>query len=62
MTIIGDTVNVAARIEGVAPVGGVAIGPATRDALPDAVIEPLGAHQLKGKSDVTEVYRLISLP
>lgn len=62
VTIIGETVNVAARIEGVAPVGGVAIGPATRDALPDAVIEPLGAHQLKGKSDVTEVYRLISLP
>jgi class 3 adenylate cyclase len=61
VTMIGDTVNVAARIEGTAPVGGVAIGPATRAALPDAAVEPLGPRQLKGKAGVVEVYRLRAL-
>ena len=41
-TVIGDTVNTASRIEGKAPAGGVAIGAATRAALPDAVTAPLG--------------------
>ena len=33
-TVIGDTVNVAARLESPAPVGGVAVGGATLRALP----------------------------
>jgi adenylate cyclase len=60
-TVIGDTVNVASRIEGKAPAGGVAITPATRDLLPDAVTESLGLLELKGKAEPVEVYRLVSL-
>ena len=60
-TVIGDTVNVASRIEGKAPGGGVAIGPVTKELLPDAVTESLGLIELKGKSEPLEVHRLIAL-
>ncbi|HEU4946351.1 MAG TPA: adenylate/guanylate cyclase domain-containing protein [Kribbella sp.] len=60
-TVIGDTVNVASRIEGKAPSGSVAIGPATKAQLPGAVTESLGLVELKGKSEPLEVYRLIAL-
>jgi len=60
-TVIGDTVNVAARIESQAPTGGVAIGPATRAVLRDATVESLGTLELKGKSDPLEIFQLISL-
>ncbi|TDD21950.1 adenylate/guanylate cyclase domain-containing protein [Kribbella turkmenica] len=61
-TVIGDTVNVASRIEGKAPGGGVAIGPATKALLPEAVTESLGLLELKGKAEPLEVYRLLALP
>ena len=60
-TVIGDTVNVASRIEGKAPGGGVAIGPLTKALLPDAVTEPLGPLQLKGKSEPIDVHLLLRL-
>jgi adenylate cyclase len=60
-TVIGDTVNVASRIEGKAPGGGVAIGPGTKALLPGAVTESLGLLQLKGKAEPLEVYHLLSL-
>lgn len=60
-TVIGDTVNVASRIEGQAPVGEVAITAATRAALPDAVTEPLGPLRLKGKDEPVEAFVLRSL-
>ena len=60
-TVIGDTVNVASRLEAKAPVGGIAIGPATRALLPGAVTEPLGALELKGKAEPIDAYVLISL-
>ena len=60
-TVIGDTVNVASRIEGKAPGGGVAIGPATKALLPDAQTESLGLIELKGKSEPLEVHRLVSM-
>jgi class 3 adenylate cyclase len=60
-TIVGDTVNIASRIEGTAPTGGVAIGPDTKALLPDAVTTPLGQLQLKGRQEPLDVYLLISL-
>jgi adenylate cyclase len=60
-TIIGDTVNIASRIEGNAPTGGVAIGPDTKALLPDAVTTPLGELHLKGRQEPLEVHLLTSL-
>jgi adenylate cyclase len=60
-TIVGDTVNVASRIEGQAPTGGVAIGPDTKALLPEAVTTPLGRLQLKGKQEPLEVHLLTAL-
>jgi class 3 adenylate cyclase len=60
-TVIGDVVNVASRIEGRAPVGGVAIGPTTRDQLPGAVTVSLGYMELKGREDPVEVFRLVAV-
>ena len=60
-TIIGDTVNIASRIEGQAPPGAVAIGPDTKALLPEAVTTPLGRLELKGKQEPLEVHLLTSL-
>jgi class 3 adenylate cyclase len=60
-TVIGDTVNTASRIEGRAPAGGVALGPATKDMLPDAVTTSLGPLELRGKAEPVEAHLLLSL-
>lgn len=58
-TVVGDMVNTAARIESVAPVGGIAIGAATAQRLPDARLEPLDERRVKGKRDPLDAFVLI---
>jgi class 3 adenylate cyclase len=60
-TIVGDTVNIASRIEGTAPTGSVAIGPETKAQLPQAVTTPLGQVQLKGRQEPLQIHLLIAL-
>src|SRR3954451_3444296 len=57
-TVIGDTVNTAARLEAAAPLGTVAIGHTTLQSLPSARTAPLGAVRVKGKRDPVDAYVL----
>jgi adenylate cyclase len=62
-TVIGDTVNLASRLEGQAKVGQVVIGAGTYRALPDgARVEPLGGIRIKGKEAPIEAYVVVELP
>ena len=60
-TVIGDAVNLAARLEGVAPVGGIAVSADTVRRLGDAQTEPLGCVEVKGKADPVDAYLLLGL-
>jgi adenylate cyclase len=60
-TVIGDTVNLAARLESVAPVAGVAIGAGTLRALAGAQVSSLGTVKVKGKREAIEVWALEGL-
>jgi len=60
-TVIGDAVNVAARLQALALVGAVVIGPDTRAALGEARVESLGPVALKGKEEPIEAWRLHSM-
>src|SRR5262249_34837901 len=55
--IVGDTVNTGARLEGLAPAGGVLIGAGTFERLPDgAVVEPRSGLRVKGKDVAVDPY------
>jgi adenylate cyclase len=57
--VVGDTVNLAARLESEAPVGGVVVGAETAAALPPgAVLERLAPLRVKGKEELVEAYVL----
>jgi adenylate cyclase len=59
---IGDTTNLAARLQTYAPEGSVVIGAGTYDLIREhAVVRELGAPELKGKSQPVEVYELLGL-
>jgi class 3 adenylate cyclase len=58
-TAIGDTTNLAARLEGVARPGEVVVGPRTAESLPEARLEPLGPVEVKGKAEPVQVFRLL---
>jgi adenylate cyclase len=57
-TVIGDTVNVAARLEGRAPAGGVVVGGATLRAVPGLRATSLGEIEVKGKRETVDAYLL----
>jgi class 3 adenylate cyclase len=60
-TAIGDTTNLAARLQAQAQAGQVVIGTATLSALGgNAEVTPLGALDLKGKAQRVEAYVLES--
>ncbi len=61
-SVVGDTVNLASRIEGFAPAGGVAIGAATASRLWGAQLEPLGKVEIKGREEPVAVFLLLRLP
>ncbi len=57
--VMGDAVNVAARLEGVATPGTVVIGDSTHRLVAEwAVVEPLGDLELKGKEHPISAFRL----
>jgi class 3 adenylate cyclase len=59
---IGDTINLAARLQTYAAEGTVVIGASTYELIREqAVVRPLGSAQLKGKSEPVEVFELVSL-
>ncbi len=55
-TAIGDAVNTAARIEAMAPVGGVAVGAATARRLPDSWLDASADVTVKGKDDPVTIF------
>ena len=60
-TAIGDTTNLAARLQAAAEPGRVVIGGTTAAELTGAILEPLGALDLKGKSEPVEAFLLVRL-
>jgi class 3 adenylate cyclase len=62
-TVVGDSVNVGARLEANAPVGGVLIGAETYRRLPDGtVVEPMPGLRVKGRDDAVDAFVLLSVP
>jgi adenylate cyclase len=60
-TAIGDTTNLAARLQAAAEPGKVVIGATTAAELEGAILEPLGPLDLKGKREPVEAYVLVRL-
>jgi adenylate cyclase len=61
--MVGDTINTGARLEGLAPVGGVLIGAETYERLQDgAVVERRSGLRVKGKDAAVDAYVLHALP
>jgi class 3 adenylate cyclase len=61
-SVMGDAVNVAARLEGLAAPGTVVIGRSTLAAAEDLVdVVPMGPQDLKGKEQPVEAFRLLGL-
>jgi adenylate cyclase len=62
-SVVGDSVNVGARLEANAPVGGILIGAETYRRLPGgAVAQPVGALRVKGKDAAVDAFVLLAMP
>lgn len=58
-SVIGDTVNLASRLTGLAPPGEIWLNAACAEALPDSLsVEPLEPVSVKGKEKPVDVFRL----
>jgi class 3 adenylate cyclase len=61
-TAIGDTVNLAARLQAEAAIGSVLVGPSTAERLGDAAtLRPVGELQLRGRSHPVAAFELVAL-
>jgi adenylate cyclase len=60
-TVVGDTVNVASRLQAAAPAGAVAVGAATLRELGGAQVASLGPLPMRGKREPVEAYLLEAL-
>jgi class 3 adenylate cyclase len=60
-TVLGDTVNLASRLEGLAPPGGVVIGSGTLSRIGRAQVSSLGTVQVKGRDEPVDVWLLEAL-
>ncbi|HEU5326241.1 MAG TPA: adenylate/guanylate cyclase domain-containing protein [Candidatus Limnocylindria bacterium] len=61
-TAIGDTTNLAARLQSIAAPGSIVIGPYTRELLGDrATVHDLGLHAVKGKATSVRLYELVDM-
>jgi class 3 adenylate cyclase len=58
---LGDTTNVAARVQSIAQPGHVLVSADTLIELPEAEHESLGPRALKGKTEPIEVFELVEL-
>jgi adenylate cyclase len=59
--VVGDTVNLAARLQAITPVGRVVLGAETVRRLPaGVVVERLPELRIKGKADPVEAYALVA--
>jgi class 3 adenylate cyclase len=62
-TAVGDTVNLAARLQGLSAAGQILISSATREQLPEDVIaHAIGATKIKGRSESVMIYEIVGLP
>jgi class 3 adenylate cyclase len=61
-TAIGDTVNLAARLQTLAEVGTIVVSGATAERLEGAVLEPKGELAIKGKTAPVRAFELVGLP
>ena len=59
-TAIGDTTNVAARLQALAGAGEIVVGPETARLLDDSLtLAPLGAVQVKGRAGPVDAFRIL---
>jgi adenylate cyclase len=59
-TVVGDAVNVAARLQSEAAAGEIVASASTVGAANGVKVEPIGARQVKGREEPVDVYRVLA--